>query len=139
QSGTSGEDVRHVIRTWVMALFFKELFPVKPILFLHGETGSGKTSLFKCIGGVLLGAGEGPTELPEDQDNFNHLVSSNEFVVLDNVDDWKPWLPNKLAMVATSYSFDKRKLYTDSTVLHHRVSCFVGITARTPRFIRDDV
>jgi hypothetical protein len=139
QNGAKPEHIRHVMRTWVYALFFRELLPVKPILFIHGETGSAKTSFFKAVGSVLLGPGEGPTELPEEEEEFNVSVSVRDFVFFDNVDDFRHWLPNKLALVATSYSFNKRKLYTNNDSLHYRVSCFVGLTARTPRFIRDDV
>jgi len=139
QAGVDVPTVHHALWTWLCALFFRELLPVKPILFMHGEAGSGKTSVFKGISAILQGVSAGIADLPEEDDGFNLQVASNDMVFFDNVDSWKPWLPDKLAMTSTSYSFERRKLYTDNFIMRYTVSCFIGLTARTPKFLRDDV
>ena len=137
--GLQPRQIHHIIRTWVLSQFFRELMPVKPILFLHGEAGSGKTSVFKGIAQVLQGKHMGAHDLPQEDEEFNLQVAVNDLLFYDNVDSWKPWLPDKLAMTSTSYTFTRRKLYTDNIVMTYTVSCFIGLTARTPRFMRDDV
>ena len=128
--------VRKIIFSWICSLFFPELLPIKPILFAHGIAGSGKTALFKAISTILVGPDYiGPQDLPTKQEDFDIQLTNKQFVFFDNVDEYKPWLANKLALAATKYSFDRRKLYKDSEIIHYVVSCFIGITARTPKFI----
>jgi DNA primase RepB-like protein len=139
QEGVTVREIHHILRTWLTAMFFRELMPVKPILFMHGEAGSGKTAAFKGINMTLLGPEVGVQDLPTEPDAYDLVVAMSDHVFFDNVDTWKPWLPDKLALTATQYSFMKRRLYTDSVILNYAVSCFIGLTARTPQFLRDDV
>jgi hypothetical protein len=139
QEGATVADIKHVLKTWLVSMFFRELMPVKPILFMHGEAGSGKTYSFKGMNMTLLGPNVGVNDLPEESDTYDLTVSLCDHVFFDNVDSYKGWLPDKLALTATQYSFMRRKLYTDSVILNYTVSCFIGLTARTPQFLRDDV
>jgi len=100
---------------------------------------SGKTAVFKSIASVLLRPGREPHGLPKDSNQFDEIVGGNDFVFIDNIDEQHNWLQDPLARVATSYAIEKRKLYTDSQMVRREVSCFVGLTSRTPKFVRDDI
>lgn len=134
-------EVRHIIHAWVLSFFFKDMFPVKPIILVHGETGSGKTMLFKAILRVLVGPNAMPDAPYGNEESFDNAATNSEFLFVDNVDDKVTWLANKLALVATGAGVKKRKLYTDNDAFTATASCFVGITSRSPRFLdgRDDV
>lgn len=137
--GIGKEGVQHIMMSWIAALYFKELCKVKPILFLHGEPGSGKTASFKGMGQTLLSPTWIPTQKPAKEEDFDHAVSTADFVVFDNVDSYVPWLTDKLALAATSYTVTKRKLYTNNDQWRATISTYVGLTAFSPKFRRHDV
>ena len=45
-------------------------------------------------------------------DDFDAAITSDHFVVADNADDAPPWLPDKLAVLATGGTIKRRVLYT---------------------------
>jgi len=59
--------------------------------------------------------------------------------VLDNVDSFCKWIEDRLATVATGQTIKLRKLYTTNEMLSFPTRCTIALTARTPRFRRDDV
>jgi len=59
--------------------------------------------------------------------------------VLDNVDSYCRWIEDRLATVATGQTIRLRKLYTTNEMLSFPTRCAIALTARTPRFRRDDV
>lgn len=99
---------------------------------------SGKTFLAKKIYCVLYGpykALSGVTSV----ENFDMETVDDPLVVLDNVDTWERWLPDRLAQAASVTEFKKRKLWTDADTVTLRRQAILGVTAHNPKFGREDV
>lgn len=128
---------RHIIYAWTLALFFPDLFAVKPILMLHGDPGSGKTMLFKALLKVLVGPEARPDAPFTNEDAFDTAATNSDWLIIDNADTYQGWLANKLAVVATSYQVTRRRLYSDNTPFTALASAFVGITSRDPQFLKN--
>ena len=139
QRGVSSQDLRLILMTWVYSIFLDDLLDVRPILTLHGEAGSGKTSVMRAIGMVLEGDAYTPLSLPSREDYFDEAVRNRDFVVFDNVDSYARWLPDKLSLVATGFTTESRKLYTNNVIIRYPVRCATALTTREPKFMRDDV
>ena len=99
---------------------------------------SGKSTLFRRVYALLYGRGKSLNSVTRP-DDFDQAVSSDPLVVLDNVDTWEAWLPDRLALSAGSSSIVRRKLYTDSDSVIIERQAIVGITAHSPKFGREDV
>jgi len=143
----SGEDVRLAAaeqRTlagiWVRLLFLPELLPTKPIVLFLGEAGSGKTTALRLILKALFGpAADVETVHRNKEDAFVASISGSHLVAFDNVDGRIDWLNDRLATCATGGQITLRKLYTTNETETFRPRCFLALTARTPRFRREDV
>jgi len=127
-----------LLRVWFLFLLFRSAAVSKPILALFGQPGAGKSTLFRRVYALLYGGRKslGAVTVAED---FDHAVTIDPLVVLDNVDSWERWLPDRLALAASSSDITKRKLYTDQDTIVLKRQALLGITAHNPRFGREDV
>jgi hypothetical protein len=135
----SPNERRALFILWFYCLFFESIMPTKPILTFLGEKGSGKTTSLRKVGLLLFGKDFNVTSLSDDPKDFDAAVTNSHYVVIDNADDRKPWLDDKLSVSATGGSVKKRELYTTNRMVDFPIRCFLAITARTPAFRRDDV
>lgn len=135
---TTPEYALCLLRTWLLFLLFRNISVSRPILALFGQPGAGKSTLFRRIYALLYGKRRsiGSVTTPED---YDHAVSSDPFVALDNVDTWERWLPDRLALAASTSDITKRKLWTDADVVILKRQAVLGISAHNPRFGREDV
>lgn len=124
---------------WWLSLFFEELMPVKPILALIGEPGSGKSMTLRRVGTLLYGDEFDVMPIPKTADDFDVVVADSYFLALDNADTRCDWLNDKLAVASTGGKVKKRKLYKDVEVVEMPIRCFLGLTSMTPHFTRNDV
>ena len=127
-----------ILKVWLMFLLFRNASISRPILATFGQPGAGKSTLFRKTYAFLYGRQKslGSVTTPDD---FDHSVASDPLVVLDNVDTWERWLPDRLALSASTSDIVKRKLYTDADTVVLKRQALVGITAHNPRFGREDV
>jgi hypothetical protein len=125
--------------SWLHSIFFPELFPTRPLVAMIGEKGSGKTSVLRRLGQLLFGPSFDVMQLTQDPKDFDAAVTTDAFVVVDNADTELSWLPDRLAIAATGGTIKRRRLYTTNDLVEYPVSAFVGITSRTPHFVREDV
>ena len=132
-------ETRALVHIWFLSLFFFDYFQTHPILALIGEKGSGKTTLSRLIGKLLFGGDFEVSPLPDKESDFDALVANRALVVLDNVDENRRWLCNRLASIATGEVITKRKLYTTNQLIEIPSNCQLIITSRNPFFTRDDV
>ncbi len=136
------EDARRLWEIWLYALFFAEWLMTKPLLALVGPKGSGKTSAFRRLLVLLFGRRVDVTALEGGQrgeEAFIATVTSQRLAAFDNADAKIPWLPDHLARLSTGTEITRRELYTTNTPARFRPCVFVGLTARTPKFRREDV
>lgn len=99
---------------------------------------SGKTTLFKRVYTFLYGRRKSIGAVT-DMDDFDQATSSDPLVILDNVDTWERWLPDRIALSAGTSDVIKRKLYTDTDTITLSRQAVVGVTAHNPKFGREDV
>ncbi len=144
---TDGEGTPHtaaeqrvLMLLWLLALAFEAVQPTKPLALALGPAGAGKSSIFRRIGKMLFGPGFDVDGLRKDAEEDFYVATTNRpLVVFDNVDRAIPWLDDALAQSATGMRITKRKLYENNTALSYVPKAFIALTARTPRFRREDV
>ncbi len=135
---TAGERQR-IFELWFYSVFFESIMPTKPIAAFIGPKGSGKSITLRKTGMLLFGKRFDVTPLSNDPKDFDAAVTNSPFVAFDNADHKCAWLNDRLATVATGGLIKKRELYTTNRLVEIPTRCFVGITAHTPQFRRDDV
>lgn len=138
-SKLTDSDYKILLRLWFFSTFFNSIMPSKSILVAIGEKGSRKTSILKRLGIALFGSEYNVRPLPSKSEDFDTLVTNSHFVVFDNADTKREWLNDKLALVATGQTIEKRKLYTDNESVKLPTKTYLALTSRTPGFARDDV
>ena len=127
-----------LVKAWFYFLFFRNVAVGRPILFLTGQPGSSKSSWFRLIYTLLYGQDKSLNSVTT-ADDFDYAVATDPLVVFDNVDTYINWLPDKLALSASTSDLVKRKLYTDTDIITLKRQAMVGITAHNPRFRREDI
>lgn len=133
-----------LLKMWMIAIFFSELLPVRPLLLLLGDQGAGKTSTGRRIGIFIYGrhfqVGDFRSDAIGEQD-FLAAVTRRAFLVFDNADAHLPWLADHLAKLSTGSEIERRKLYTTNDLITYRPDCFLMLTSRTTPWKRerDDV
>ncbi len=125
---------------WIYSLFFESLLPTKPIVSFLGEKGSGKSSTLRWVIQLLFGPEADVLSLAkEKEDAFLSAVTNNHICIFDNCDGRINWLNDHLSALATGGHITLRKLYTTNESVSYKPKVFLGLTARTPQFKRDDV
>lgn len=127
-----------LLRSWFMALILRNMIVSRPILALFGQPGSGKSTLFRRFYALLYGPHKAVAGITT-ADDFDFQLASDPLVVLDNVDTWERWLPDRIARAAAISEIKKRKLYTDTDTITMRSQAMLGISAHNPKFGREDV
>ncbi len=134
------DEAEEVVETWVEALYFRSTQPTCPILAPYGPKGTTKTTSARAIGRTLLGPDFDVTALTRHkEDAFQARVTQAGFAVFDNADGKIVWLPDALATLATGGRVDRRKLFRTIELVSYAIQAWAIITARDPRFGRDDV
>src|SRR3989339_896016 len=123
-----------------LTIFFEELQPTKPLILFLGNKGSGKSTAFRLLLKLLFGSSQDVFSIIRGkEDAFLSTVSDEYMAVFDNVDTGVKWLNDHLAAIATGVSITMRKLYTTNEKIDFKPRVFIGLTARTPKFRRDDI
>lgn len=99
---------------------------------------SGKSTLMRRVYALMYGRDKAVSAITKE-DNFDHAVSKEPLVVLDNVDSFARWLPDRLALSASTSEIVKRKLFTDTDTVVVRRQSMLALTAHNPKFGREDV
>lgn len=126
---------RALLLAWMLSMAFESMMPTKVIAMAVGPGESGKSSLFRTVGRILIGRDFEVDSLLQDQkgeEDFWVSLAHSFFVCYDNVDQVVRWLPDALAQVATGIRRSKRQLHTTSQLHRTKVSCMLAVTARTP-------
>ena len=136
EGGTlSVSDQRALFLLWMVSTAFESMMPTKVLAMAIGPGESGKSSLFRYCGRVLIGPGievDGISQQDKAEDDFWVNLSHSFFVTYDNVDQYVKWLPDALAQVATGIRRSKRVLHTTNEMQRFKINCMVTATARTP-------
>lgn len=127
-----------LLKVWFLFVLFRNIASSRPVLAMIGAPGSGKSVTFKKIYAALYGRHKSIGAVTS-MDDFDHAVSREPFVGLDNVDTWEKWLPDRIALSAGTSDVVKRKLYSDSDTIVLKRQAILGVTAHNPKFGREDV
>lgn len=136
--GLSPVQALAILRGWFMTLLLRNAIVSRPILAIFGQPGSGKSTLFKRVYALLYGPHKAVSGIGTASE-FDYAMSVDPLLVLDNVDTWERWLPDRIARAAGVSELTRRKLYTDTDTVTLRLQAFLGITAHNPKFGREDV
>lgn len=98
-----------------------------PVLCVHAEQGSGKTTLFKVIR-ELIDPSATPTLGPQDSvREFVQVASHHWALFLDNLTTLPDWLSDAICRCVTGEGFSKRELFSDDEdILYSFLRC-VGL------------
>jgi len=134
------EEQQLLFIVFLLSLFLKSVQPTKPLVLATGSPGSGKTSMLRALGQIIVGPEFEVDSLDaEREEYFWTAITNSSLVVYDNVDSKVKWLENALAKVATGGRITKRKSHTTNQMVSFKVDCFLGLTSFAPRFRRPDV
>jgi hypothetical protein len=85
-----------------------------PVLVLHGEQGSAKSTLTRALR-RLVDPNKAPLRSePKDARDLMIAAHNGWLMVLDNLSHLSPWLSDALCRLATGGGFATRELYTDA-------------------------
>lgn len=136
----AGHDQKFALLIWMLAVAFESVQPTKPLALAIGPAASGKSFMFRRVGRLFYGSAFNVTGISRDgEKDFFVQVTNTPFAAFDNVDSYIPWLEDALASSSTGMKIVKRVLYETNRAVSYEPKCFIALTARTPRFRRDDV
>lgn len=125
------EEQQELLKAWILAFFFQELMPTKPLLLALGAPGSGKTTAIRRILKVLESPDSEVLEIASDKpDSLRASIASHKLLALDNLEktDAK-WLVDTLNRLSTGANIELRQLYKTNETYILKPNCFVAMTA----------
>ena len=123
-----GDDNKLLLKCYIISLFVPSI--PKPILMLHGEQGSAKTTLQELIKMLVDPSIVRTLTLPRDINELVQQLSHNYLAYYENLSTIKEWISDALCRAVTGTGFSKRQLYSDDEdILYFFLRCigFNGI------------
>jgi len=136
EHGQPKDVINHILKTWVMSVFFGSIVPVKPILLFYGDPGSGKTVTVNAIAQTILGLTQWAQCFPDKVEDFYLQTSQYDFMFYDNVESLKTWMRDGLDVASTGGMVSTRRLYKNTELVSFNVSCSLAITTVNPKFLK---
>ena len=133
------ENHKKMLYAWTLATLFASIFETKPILIIESVAGSGKTSLAKLLGRILVGPQFDVTSLSDSIDSFMAVISRNPIVVFDNAEKINKEMLDHIAMAATGATFQKRKLYHEFDTVSAPARAWIIFTMMHNTLKRKDI
>lgn len=133
------EEQKALLQAWILATFFRQDLPTRPILTMLGDPGSGKTTAAKRIIQLLEGVEENVLSVEEDKPDFwRSVIAAHRIFVLDNLEQTRAsWLIAGLDRIATGSTIEIRELYKTNSVYRIEPDCFVILTAVNMPFSKE--
>lgn len=125
------EEQKELLKAWILAFFFQELMPTKPLLLYLGVPGSGKTTAMRRMLKVLESPEEEVLEIASDKpDSLRASIASHRLLALDNLEkSGARWLVDTLNRLSTGANIELRQLYKTNETYVLKPNCFVAMTA----------
>ncbi|HKU50615.1 MAG TPA: hypothetical protein VJP79_11735 [Nitrososphaera sp.] len=117
-----------LLKNYIVALFWPDI--PKPVLMLHGEQGSAKSTLQELIKDLVDPSSVKSLSFPRDINELVQKLSHHYVAYFDNISHIKEWISDELCKAVTGSGFSKRQLYTnDDDVIYNfmRAVGFNGI------------
>jgi hypothetical protein len=107
-----------------ISLFYPEI--PKPVLMLHGEQGSAKSTLQELIRMLVDPSSICTLTFPRDINELVQKLSHNYIAYFDNVSLIPEWISDQLCRAVTGSGFSKRELYTDDDDIIYNFKRCIG-------------
>jgi hypothetical protein len=104
-------DNKLLLKCYIISLFLPGI--AKPILMLHGEQGSAKTTLQELIKMLVDPSSVKTFTFPHGINELVQQQSHNYVIYYENLSSIKDWISDALCRAVTGSGFSKRQLYTD--------------------------
>lgn len=88
----------------------------RPIAYLTGEQGTGKSTSGQMLVGIIEGARAPLRQAPENLRDLGPTTAAGWVLALDNLSGLPPWLSDALCRIVTGDAQVTRALYTDDDV-----------------------
>ena len=116
------EDTKLLLKCYIISLFIPDI--AKPILILHGEQGSAKSTLQELIKMLVDPSIVKTHTFSRGSNELIQILSHNYIVYFDNVSIIRDWISDVLCRAVTGSGFSKRQLYTDDDdIIYHFRRC----------------
>jgi hypothetical protein len=109
---TGSEDDWRLIVAWLLAAM-RPCGPF-PILALHGEQGSAKSTTARILRSLVDPIKAGLRSEPREPRDLMIAASNSWLLALDNLSFLPPWLSDALCRLSTGGGFSTRELYSDA-------------------------
>jgi hypothetical protein len=119
-----GEDNQLLLKCYIISLFYPEI--PKPVLMLHGEQGSAKSTLQELIRMIVDPSSILTLTFPRDINELVQKLSHNYVAYFDNISDIPEWISDQLCRAVTGSGFSKRELYTDDDDIIYNFKRSIG-------------
>lgn len=106
-----GNENKLLLKCYIISLFLPEI--PKPILMLHGEQGSAKSTLMELIKILVDPSIIHTLTFPRDINELIQQLYHNYVAYYDNVTNLREWISDQLCRVVTGSGFSKRVLFSD--------------------------
>jgi hypothetical protein len=117
-------DNKLLLKCYIVSLFIPDI--TKPILMLHGEQGSAKSTLQELIRMLVDPSNVLTLTFPRDINELIQKLSHNYITYFDNVSSIKEWISDQLCRGVTGSGFSKRQLYTDDEDIIYNFKRCIG-------------
>jgi hypothetical protein len=105
------EDSKLLLKCYIISLFIPDI--PKPVLMLHGEQGSAKSTLQELIKMLVDPSSIRILTFPRDINELVQKLMHNYICYFDNVSIIPEWISDQLCRAVTGSGFSKRELYSD--------------------------
>jgi hypothetical protein len=118
------EDNKLLLKCYIISLFIPEI--PKPILMLHGEQGSAKSTLQELIKLLVDPSIVHTLSFPRDNNELIQTLHHNYIAYFDNISIIRGWISDELCRAVTGSGFTKRQLYTDDDDIIYNFKRCIG-------------
>ena len=117
-------DNKTLLKCYIISLFIPDI--PKPVLMLHGEQGSAKSTLQELIRMLVDPSSIKTVTFPRDITELVQKLMHNYICYFDNVSKIPEWISDQLCRAVTGSGFSKRELYTDDDDIIYNFKRCIG-------------
>jgi hypothetical protein len=118
------DDNKLLLKCYIIALLIPEI--PKPVLMLHGEQGSAKSTLQELIKMLIDPSSIRTVTFPRDINELVQKLMHNYICYFDNVSEIKEWISDQLCRAVTGSGFSKRELFSDDEDIIYNFKRCIG-------------
>jgi hypothetical protein len=135
----NAKEAAFILEIFFYMIPFANAMETRPLLVIHGQKGSGKSSLLKLMGKALFGPEWNLSLIPRSRRDLETEFANNILCCFDNVDrKIQKSQRDAFAAITTGCGYRSRQLYTDSTQKSYNPRPLIAITTRDPAFSAED-